>query len=228
MDPLTRAQLTASYVDGDERLAEPRHDPALASPPRRALGATRRLDDSRLDDSRPVTGNVVASPVQRRQSPAVTNIFLDERIARSYDESSADMFDPAVVEPAVDFLAALAGGAAGAGHRHRPHALPLSRRGVAVHGIGASPPMLEALRAKLGADQIGITIGDYATATVGATFRLAFAVFNAITNLTTQAEQVDCFRNVADHLEPGGCFVAETFVPALQRLPRARPTGRSR
>ena len=98
---------------------------------------------------------------------------------------------------------------------------------MAVHGIDAPPPMLEALRAKPG-DQIGITIGDYATATVGATFRLAFAVFNAITNLTTQAEQVDCFRNVADHLEPGGCFVAETFVPALQRLPRARPTGRSR
>ena len=172
----------------------------------------------------------MASPVQRRQSPAVTNIFLDERIARSYDATSADMFDPAVVEPAVDFLAALAGGAGALelGIGTGRIALPLSRRGVAVHGIDAPPPMLEALRAKPGADQIGITIGDYATATVGATFRLAFAVFNAITNLTTQAEQVDCFRNVADHLEPGGCFVAETFVPALQRLPRARPTGRSR
>jgi hypothetical protein len=26
-------------------------------------------------------------------------------------------------------------------------------------------------------------------------------------NLTTQAAQVACFRNVAAHLEPGGCFV---------------------
>ena len=83
------------------------------------------------------------------------------------------MFDPAVVEPAVDFLAALAGGAGALelGIGTGRIALPLSRRGVAVHGIDAPPPMLEALRAKPGADQIGITIGDYATATVGATFR---------------------------------------------------------
>ena len=38
-------------------------------------------------------------------------------------------------------------------------------------------------------------------------------------NLTTQAEQVACFRNVAAHLEPGGCFVIEVGVPGLRRLP---------
>ena len=38
-------------------------------------------------------------------------------------------------------------------------------------------------------------------------------------NLTTQAAQVACFRNVAAHLEPGGCFVIEVEVPGLQRLP---------
>ena len=38
-------------------------------------------------------------------------------------------------------------------------------------------------------------------------------------NLTTQAAQVACFRNVAAHLEPGGCFVIEVGVPDLQRLP---------
>ena len=38
-------------------------------------------------------------------------------------------------------------------------------------------------------------------------------------NLTTQEAQVACFRNVAAHLEPGGCFVIEVGVPELQRLP---------
>jgi hypothetical protein len=44
-------------------------------------------------------------------------------------------------------------------------------------------------------------------------------VYNTIENLTTQDAQVECFRNVAAHLEPGGCFVIEVEVPALQRLP---------
>ena len=64
-----------------------------------------------------------------------------------------------------------------------------------------------------------MTIGDFATTRVDGTFRLAYLVFNTIMNLTTQDEQVECFRNVAAHLEPGGCFVIEVGVPALQRLP---------
>jgi hypothetical protein len=79
--------------------------------------------------------------------------------------------------------------------------------------------MVARLRAKPGADDIGVTIGDFATARVGATFRLAYLVRNTIENLTTQDEQAECFRNVAAHLEPGGCFVIEVEVPALQRLP---------
>jgi len=64
-----------------------------------------------------------------------------------------------------------------------------------------------------------VTIGDFATTTVDGTFSLAYLVFNTINNLTTQFEQVACFRNVAAHLEPGGCFVIEVGVPSLQRLP---------
>src|SRR3982074_1656313 len=79
--------------------------------------------------------------------------------------------------------------------------------------------MVSRLRAKPGADQIEVTIGDFATTRVPGTFRLAYLVFNTIMNLTTQDEQVECFRNVAAHLEPGGCFVIEVLVPELQRLP---------
>jgi hypothetical protein len=64
-----------------------------------------------------------------------------------------------------------------------------------------------------------VTVGDFATTTVAGRFSLAYLVFNTINNLTTQDEQVACFQNVAAHLEPGGCFVVEVGVPALQRLP---------
>jgi hypothetical protein len=64
-----------------------------------------------------------------------------------------------------------------------------------------------------------VTIGDMATTRLDRTFRLAYLVFNTITNLTAQQEQVRCFQNAADHLEPGGRFVIEVFVPELRRLP---------
>ena len=132
------------------------------------------------------------------------------------------MFAPEVVEPTVDLLAELAGGGAalelaiGTGRI----ALPLRQRGVRVAGIDLSPDMVAQLRTKPGSEDIEVTIGDSASATVAGTFTLAYLVWNSIMNLTTQAEQVDCFRNVARHLAPRGRFVVEVLVPDLQRLPR--------
>jgi SAM-dependent methyltransferase len=144
-----------------------------------------------------------------------------ERVAERYDESSADMFDAAVVDPAVDFLADLAGDGAALelGIGTGRIALPLSRRGVSVQGIDLSDAMVARLRAKPGGDAIPVAIGDFATTKVEGTFTVAYVVFNTIDNLTTQDEQVACFQNVAAHLEPGGCFVIEVGVPELQRLP---------
>ena len=147
--------------------------------------------------------------------------YFGESVAASYDDDAADMYDPAVLEPAVDFLAGLAdrGRALEFGVGTGRIALPLAERGVEVHGIDLSDAMLSRLRAKPGAERIGLTRGDFATTTVGGRFRLAYLVFNTIGNLTTQEGQVACFRNAAAHLEPGGCFVIEVLVPALQRLP---------
>ena len=147
--------------------------------------------------------------------------YFDERVAARYDESSAEMFDPAVVDPVVDFLVELAGSgrALELGIGTGRIALPLAQRGVQVHGIELSNAMVARLRAKPGGEGIGVTIGDFATTTVDRTFSVAYLVFNTISNLTTQAAQVACFRNVAAHLEPGGCFVIEVGVPELQRLP---------
>jgi SAM-dependent methyltransferase len=147
--------------------------------------------------------------------------YFDERVAATYDESAADMFDPAVVDPVVDFLAGLAGSgrALELGIGTGRIALPLAKRGVPVHGVELSRAMAARLHAKPAGEQIGVTIGDFSTTTVEGTFTVAYVVFNTIGNLTTQAAQVACFQNVAAHLEPGGCFVIEVGVPELRRLP---------
>ena len=146
--------------------------------------------------------------------------YFDERVAARYDESSAEMFDREVVAPVVDLLVELAGRgrALELGIGTGRIALPLAQRGVLVHGIELSEAMVARLRAKPGGDDIHVTIGDFATATVGGTFSLAYLVFNTIFNLTTQEAQVACFRNVAAHLVPSGCFVIEAGVPDVQRL----------
>lgn len=147
--------------------------------------------------------------------------YFDEPVAALYDETSAEMFEPEVLDPAVDFLADLAGDGAALelGIGTGRIALPLTRRGVRVHGIDLSPAMIERLRAKPGADAVGTTVGDITGTRVEGTYRLVYLVWNTIMNLTTQDEQVQAFRNAAAHLEPGGSFVVEVMVPDLQRLP---------
>lgn len=145
----------------------------------------------------------------------------DEDIAARYDTTTAAMFDPAVVEPAVALLAELAGDgralefAAGTGRL----TIPLSERGVPVHGIELSPHMAEKLQEKPGADRVEVTVGDMTSTRVEGSFRVVFLVFNTIMNVTTQDAQVAVFENAAAHLEPGGTFVVEVLVPQLRLLP---------
>ncbi|MGI8572482.1 MAG: class I SAM-dependent DNA methyltransferase [Solirubrobacteraceae bacterium] len=142
-------------------------------------------------------------------------------VAKRYDQAEAEMFEASAVEPAVDFLAGLAGAGAALelGIGTGRIALPLARRGVPVAGIDLSTAMVERLREKPGGSEITVAIGDFATATVPGSFSLAYLVFNTIMNLTTMDEQVACFQNAAAHLSPHGRFVIEVGVPALQKLP---------
>jgi SAM-dependent methyltransferase len=144
-----------------------------------------------------------------------------DRIAGIYDQWVQDAGIGAGTEDAVAFIAELAGTgpALELGIGTGRIALPLVERGVEVHGVDASEEMVAKLRAKPGGEDIGVTIGDFATTRVEGSFSLAYLVFNTIMNLTTQAAQVACFRNVAAHLAPGGRFVIEVGVPDLRRLP---------
>jgi len=93
--------------------------------------------------------------------------YFGEPVAARYDESSAEKFDPAVVEPVVDVLARLAGDgrALELGIGTGRIALPLARRGVPVHGIELSEAMVARLRAKPGGADVGVTVGDFARRT---------------------------------------------------------------
>ncbi|QSB05486.1 class I SAM-dependent DNA methyltransferase [Natronoglycomyces albus] len=146
--------------------------------------------------------------------------YFGGRVAETYDDAHDERFGPEYLEAETSFLADLAGDGPvlelgiGTGRV----AVPLRKRGVKVHGIELSSDMADQLRVKPGAEDIGVTIGDFATAKAPGTYSLAYLVYNTINNLTTQDEQVACFRNVAEHLEPGGYFVIDVGVPSLLQL----------
>jgi SAM-dependent methyltransferase len=146
--------------------------------------------------------------------------YFPDAVADRYDDEVSG-FEPTVLDPTVDFLVERARGGPvlelgiGTGRV----AVPLARRGLRVHGIDLSEAMVKKLKEKPEGAVIDVTIGDFATANVAGKFTLAYLVCNTIMNLTTQDLQVACFRNVARHLEPEGCFVIEVGLPDLQRLP---------
>ena len=149
-----------------------------------------------------------------------SNDIWDTETARSYDTPGVGVFSAEVLLPTIDFLARLAGDgralefAIGTGRV----AIPLMKRGVSVTGIEFSPAMVAELRTKTDAATIPVISGDMATTTAPGRFTLVYLVYNTISNLLTQAEQVSCFRNAARHLLSGGRFVVELWVPELRKL----------
>jgi SAM-dependent methyltransferase len=145
--------------------------------------------------------------------------------ADRYDAEETELSSAAVLGPTLDFLAGLAGDgralefAIGTGRV----GVPLRERGVPVVGIELSEHMAAVLRRKIDESALPVTIGDMATTVVPGKFSLVYLVYNTITNLLTQDEQVECFRNAARHLSPGGRFVIELWVPELRALAPGKP-----
>jgi SAM-dependent methyltransferase len=143
---------------------------------------------------------------------------------RIYGEAWADDYDDIfdeVDEAMIDLLVGLAGStkralelAVGTGRV----AIPVSGRGVEVSGIDISEAMLARLAAKSGGEKVRVTPGDMVEVPVDGTFPLVYVVFNSLFVISTQERQVRCFQNVADHLELGGTFLVECFVPDVKRF----------
>ena len=148
----------------------------------------------------------------------------DDEAAQRYDTPGTGMFAAEVLKPVVARLAELAGDgralefAIGTGRV----AIPLAARGVPVTGIELSRPMVARLRQKADEAALPVVIGDMATTRAPGEFSLVYLVYNTISNLLTQAEQVQCFRNAAAHLTTGGRFAIELMVPQLRALAPGR------
>ncbi len=142
-----------------------------------------------------------------------------DAIAHIYDDWY-ESYDPAAIETLAEL--ARGGPALELGIGTGRIALPLQDRGVMVHGIEASEKMVAKLQAKPGGYRIPVTIGNFADVPVQGEYPLIFVVFNTLFALLTQEEQVQCFRNVAEHLAPDGVFVTETFMPDMTRFQRGQ------
>lgn len=150
-----------------------------------------------------------------------------DRIADVYDEWYGQLGDAPTVAAALADLAH-GGRALELGIGTGRIALPLAACGVAVHGIDASEAMVARLHAKEGGERLPVTIGNFAEVGVDGAFSLIFVLFNTFFALTSQEDQVRCFRNVAQHLEPDGVFVIEAFVPDMTRFMRGQTTQAGR
>jgi Methyltransferase domain len=128
-----------------------------------------------------------------------------------WDEYFGEISD---TDQAVDLLAKLADGrpileyGVGVGRL----ALPLRDRQLVVHGVDNSPWMIEQLRKKPGGDTLPVTLGDFATVTVGGRFGLIVLAYSTLFALASQELQIKCFMNAKKHLDTGGLFVVEAMT----------------
>ena len=150
-----------------------------------------------------------------------------DRISGRYDEWYDELPYGGDLGTAVDFLRDLAGDgpALELGIGTGRIAVPLHAAGVDVHGVDASEAMVDLLRRKTGGDAIPVTIDDFRDFELGRRFSLIYVVFNTFFGLLTQDDQVDAFSAIARHLEPGGAFAMEAFVPDLSRFDRGQRVG---
>lgn len=153
-----------------------------------------------------------------------------DRIADVYDERYAELPFGGDLGTSVAFLRELAreGPALELGIGTGRVALPLREAGVDVHGIDASRPMVDRLRAKAGASDISVTIGDFRDFELPDRYSLIYVVFNTFFGLLTQDDQVLCFRAVSRHLTDDGAFVMEAFVPDVARFDRGQRVSATR
>ena len=114
----------------------------------------------------------------------------------------------------VELIAELAGGrpvlelGVGSGRL----ALALQERGLVVHGVDNSQPMVDALRRKPGGNDLPVTVGDLATVRVAGSFGAVVLAYSTFFALGSHALQAQVFANARRHLLVDGCFVLEAIA----------------
>jgi SAM-dependent methyltransferase len=155
-----------------------------------------------------------AHPAEHAMMRAVDPSTYGERIADVYDDWYATATDVAgTVETVARLAAAGAGRVLELGVGTGRLAIPLADAGLEVHGIDASPAMLDRLRAKPGGERVTVTVGDFTEVLADGEFDVVLLAFNVLLNLTTEDAQRRGLGNAAARLAPGGRVVVEAFVP---------------
>ncbi len=104
--------------------------------------------------------------------------------------------------------------------------IALARAGHCVHGIDLSQSMLAVLEEKLVgesaevSERVTIVQGDMAEFDLERQFSSVIVPFRAFQALTSFEQQRGCLLSVRRHLEPGGRFILDVFMPHPHVLQR--------
>ena len=150
-----------------------------------------------------------------------------EAWSRAYDRLYENRDDPATVVAALERLGPgrdVLDFGLGTGRL----AIPLAAAGFHVAGIEASPAMVEAFRAKPGAEGIEVVLGDFVATRLDRRFDFVLIAFSTLFLLADQAAQLACLAAAAAHLRPGGAVLVEAFVPDHSRWDHGRRLALSR
>ncbi len=91
--------------------------------------------------------------------------------------------------------------------------------GADIYGIDVSESMINILKNKLDPDHHHrISLQDMVNFNFDTTFDLIIAPFRVIMHILNKNDQLLALNNVFKHLNPGGTFIFDTFIPDLNYL----------
>lgn len=102
--------------------------------------------------------------------------------------------------------------------------LPIARSGVQIHGLDASPSMLDRCETRLSNEpeevrsRVTLAHGEACGFDLQATFDLVIAPFRVLQHLVTVSDQLAFLGCVAQHLAPGGRLIFDVFNPNFRAL----------
>lgn len=97
--------------------------------------------------------------------------------------------------------------------------VPALNNGADIYGIDQSELMLEELKAKISnEDSARVSLQDVREFSLKKKFKLIYAPFRIFSHLITVEDQLKALNKIYDHLDAGGKFIFDVFVPDLKRL----------
>ncbi len=100
--------------------------------------------------------------------------------------------------------------------------LPVARKGIEIHGVDNSAPMLAVLREHVAKEPVEVQRrvhqyeGDMRDFRLGREFPLVMIPFRPMQHMLTVDDQVSALKTAAAHLGPGGTLAFDVFYPKYE------------